>query len=84
MKPLRETDAIVALQMQFDALARRNRVLWVALAGTLVVGLVAGANTSAPEPKILKAHGIQLVDNAGQVRAELAIDKDGSAGSFYP
>jgi|GEM_PF-3172141 len=82
MCAVHQTDKYRALSQRIDALAKRNRLLSVLVLGLIGIGLVAGADTKSAESQFIQARGIQLVDEAGRVRAELAIDKDGSAGLF--
>jgi len=61
---------------------RRQR--WLAAAFlTLGAGWVGTAARDVSEvPDVLRARAVQMVDAEGRVRAELAIDDDGSAGLF--
>ena len=60
---------------------RTGLLLGAALGATLCVG-VLGAARRDPPPEVLRARLVQMVDEEGRVRAELGIDKDGSAGLF--
>ncbi len=71
-----------ATEVRLERLERRTRRLGAAL---LACGLLAVATALAPRPAaddVVRARRVELVDDEGRVRAELAIDADGSAGLF--
>lgn len=68
------------LELRLRRLERTNRALAMTL---LVVAALASAAALRQEPpaEVLRARQLQLVDERGTVRAELAV-RDGSAGLF--
>lgn len=65
------------------ALEKHNRFLAGSLlALSALTGLAAFRSPREPDGQALRARSFELVDAAGRVRAELAIDADGSAGLF--
>lgn len=68
------------IERRLEKLERRNRLLAGALAAVGALSVLAGAATRPDD--VLRAKKIEMVDDAGKVRAELAIDADGSAGLF--
>ncbi len=67
-------------ERRLEQLERRNRHLTGALVAIGALAVLAGAASRSGE--VLRAEKIEMVDGEGKVRAELAIDADGSAGLF--
>lgn len=70
----------MTLEERLARLERRNRMLVAALAAVASVPLLASATPRQDD--VISARRIEMVDDEGRVRAELAIDADGSAGLF--
>jgi flavin-dependent dehydrogenase len=68
------------LEHRVMRLESRNRWLSAALVAVGAVALLGSAASRADE--VVSARRIEMVDDEGRVRAELAIDADGSAGLF--
>lgn len=79
------TDSYSALAARLDLLAHRQRYgLPAGLAlGILLTTLLGATSRDSTAPTdVVRATRFEMVDAEGRVRAELAIDKDGSAGMF--
>ena len=70
----------MSIETRLRALERKNRILMA-----LVVALLAPsalASWSRRDDDVVQARAFEMVDAEGNVRAELGIDADGSAGLF--
>lgn len=68
------------LERRLATLERRQRIAATAVVLALGAAWLAGAR--AGDDEVLRARKIEMIDAEGRVRAELAIDADGSAGLF--
>lgn len=71
---------MTTLEQRVVRLERRNRLLSAALAASVASALFVSAVPRQDD--VITARRIEMVDEEGRVRAELAIDADGSAGLF--
>lgn len=68
------------LELRLRRLERANRLWSLCALGSLCLWL-CGAS-APPREDVITAERFELVDGEGRVRAEMAIDEDGSAGFF--
>jgi len=71
-----------ALERRVAALERRNRIVTTGLVTLLALAGLSASVRQAGVPDELRARRIVMVDGEGRVRAELAVDEEGSAGLF--
>jgi hypothetical protein len=67
----------LSLQIRMARLERHNRILLTLVGALLLTALIAAASRTGPS----RATSFQLIDDAGKLRAELAI-KDGAVGLY--